>query len=146
VRFIEQLELGVIAAAVTATALLGRFLPAELKMGELLTVACVGWLLQGGLRDTWFLYALKSGRTKPAPRKLACMCLESSAGLTGVLLGVVLALCGIGPSVALNPLRWSVVAAIVLLGGFTLKDFVITWRPWGIRRERDHHSIIFSWR
>jgi hypothetical protein len=40
-------------------------------------------------------------------------------------------------------LRWAVVAAIVLLGGFTLKDFVITWRPWGIRRERDHHSIIF---
>lgn len=74
------------------------------------------------------------------------MCLESSAGLTGVLLGVVLAVCGVGSEVTLTTERWTLLAGGVLILGFLLKDFVITWRPLGLRREREHHTILFTWR
>ncbi len=74
------------------------------------------------------------------------MCLESSVGLTGLLLGVVLALTGVGGHVALTPARWMLLAAGVLALGFAAKDLVITWRPLGVRRDPDHHTIIFTWR
>ena len=36
-------------------------------------------------------------------------------------------------------------AAAVFMLGFLAKDFVISWRPLGVRRDPDHHSIIFTW-
>ena len=66
-------------------------------------------------------------------------------GLTGVVLGVVLALCGLGGQLVLNPARWMLVAGAVFTLGFLAKDLVISWRPPGIRRDPDHHSIIVTW-
>ena len=74
------------------------------------------------------------------------MCLESTAGLTGVFVGVVLSLCGFRGEVMLTPMRWMLFAGAVFVLGFVAKDFVISWRPLGIRRDPDHHSIIFTWR
>ena len=145
-RAVEKVELAGIAIIIPAVGLLGRFLPVALHLGELLTITCVVWLLQGGTRDAWFLFALRSGRLQLPRRKMACMCLESSAGLTGIVIGVVLAVSGAGPNVSLSPVRWAAITATVLLGGFLLKDFVITWRPLGIRREREHPGIVFAWR
>jgi hypothetical protein len=141
----EKIELSLIPVAVAATGLAGRWLPAQLGTGELLVIACLIWLVQGGLRDLWLLYLLKSRPATAPRRKLACMCLESSVGLTGVVLGVVLALCGVGGHIMLNPGRWMLLAAAVLALGFLAKDLVISWRPLGVRRDPDHHSIIFTW-
>jgi hypothetical protein len=66
-------------------------------------------------------------------------------GLTGVVLGVVLALCGLGGQLLLNSARWMLLAGAVFTLGFLAKDLVISWRPPGIRRDPDHHSIIFTW-
>ena len=35
--------------------------------------------------------------------------------------------------------------AAVLATGFALREVVITWRPFGLRREPDHHTIVFTW-
>lgn len=141
-----KVELALIPVAVVGVGLVGRFLPSRLSSGELLTIGCVGWLVQGGIRDLWFLHVLKSRPASVPKRRLPCMCLESSAGLTGILLGVLLALSGIGGAVALSPMRWAGVAAGVLTLGFLLRDMVITWRPLGLRRDPDHHSIVFAWK
>ena len=104
-----------------------------------------GRLVQGGLRDLWLLYVVKSAPAAAPRRRLPCMCLESSVGLTGVVVGVILALSGIGRPIALNPSRWMGLTAAVLILGFLAKDLVISWRPLGIRRDPEHHSIVFTW-
>jgi hypothetical protein len=140
----EKIELGLIPVVVIAVGLAGRWLPAELGTGPLLVIACLMWLVQGGLRDLWLLHVLKS-QPVAAPRRIACLCLESSVGLTGIVVGVGLALAGIGGQVALNPGRWMLLAAVILTVGFFARDLVISWRPLGVRRDPDHHSIVFTW-
>lgn len=141
----EKIELPLIPVVVVIVGLCARSLPVELGVGELLVIACLAWLVQGGLRDLWLLYLVKSRSATEPRHKLACMCFESSVGLTGVVLGVVLALCGLGGRVTLTAGRWMLLTAAVLTLGFLAKDLVISWRPLGVRRDPDHHTIIFTW-
>lgn len=141
----HRVELALIPVAVTAVGLSARWLPSRVGAGALLTTACLAWLVQGGLRDAWLLYRLRTRPDPRPPRRLACMCLESSAGLTGVLVGGALAALGRGGDVAMSPLRWSLLAAAVFALGFLARELVITWRPLGLRRVPDHHSIVFTW-
>src|SRR5271165_2373316 len=98
----EKIELGLIPVVVAVAGLAGRWLPSQLGPGELLVIACLLWLVQGGLRDLWLLYLQKSRPAAAPRRRLACLCLESSAGLAGIVLGVALALSGLGGRVTLN--------------------------------------------
>jgi hypothetical protein len=140
----EKIELSLIPVVVAAVGLANHWLPTQLGTGALLIIACLMLLVQGGMRDLWLLRQLKSQPTA-APRRLACMCLESSVGLTGVVVGGFLTLSGIGGKVALGPIRWMLLTAAVLTLGFLAKDLVISWRPLGVRRDPDHHSIVFTW-
>lgn len=141
----EKIELALIPVGIAAVGLAGHRLPGQLNFGELLVITCLAWLVQGGVRDLWLLYLLKSRPAAVPSRRLACMCLESSVGLAGLLVGVVLALAGVGGQIALTPTRWMLLTAAVLTLGFLAKDLVISWRPLGVRRDPDHHSIIFTW-
>lgn len=142
----DKVELALIPPAVAVVWLGGSALPARLGTGPLLVIACLAWLVQGGLRDIWLLCRMKTQPAPAAPRRLACMCLESSAGMTGIVVGLGLALSGLGGEIALGPGRWALLAAGVFATGFLLKDFVIAWRPLGLRRDPEHHSIVFTWR
>ena len=73
------------------------------------------------------------------------MCLESTLGLLGLVIASALMIADVGGTVSITPLRVTAVAAIVFLLGFAVKDFVIAWRPLGLRRDREHHSIVFTW-
>jgi hypothetical protein len=141
----DKVELGIIAVAILLVGTLGRFLPSRLRIGEVLAIGCLTWLVQGGVRDLWLLYLLKTRPTTAPRRRLACMCLESSAGMAGLIVGIGLTLCGFGGELQMTPMRWMLLAAGVFALGFVLKDFVISWRPLGLRRDPDHHSIIFTW-
>ena len=141
----HQVELALIPVAVAAVGVASRWLPTRVGAGELLAGACLAWLVQGGLRDVWLLLRLKKRPPATAPRRLPCMCLESSAGLTGVIVGGALAALGRGGAVTMSPLRWAALAAAVFTVGFLTREVIITWRPLGLRREPDHHSIVFTW-
>lgn len=54
----EKIELSLIPVAVALVGLAARWLPVQLGTGELLVIACLAWLVQGGLRDLWLLYLL----------------------------------------------------------------------------------------
>ncbi|MBP6508433.1 MAG: hypothetical protein KA257_12785 [Opitutaceae bacterium] len=142
----EKVELALIGVAFVLVTLAHRHLPARMSVGALLVVGCLGWLVQGGLRDLWLLYLTKTRADSAPQRRFACMCLESSAGFTGVVIGVLLVLTGVGGEVTLGAGAWLTFAAAVMLLGFLVKDYVITWRPLGLRREPDHHTFIFTWR
>jgi len=30
--------------------------------------------------------------------------------------------------------------------GFAIKDLVISWKPFGVRREKNHLNLIFRWK
>lgn len=134
-----------IPVAVAAVGVGARWLPAVVGAGELLAGACLAWLVQGGLRDAWLLYRMRARPDRAPRRRMACVCLESSAGLTGVVVGAVLAALGRGGTVAMGPARWAALAAVVFTAGFLLREVVVTWRPLGLRREPDHHAIVFTW-
>ena len=125
----------------------GGAIPADAaRDGALLAGGCLAWLVQGGLRDLWLLYLLKTRPASTPSRKLACMCFESTAGMLGLLVGLGLVLCDFGGEVSLTPGRWMLLAGGVFTLGFLARDLVISWRPLGLRRDPEHHSIIFTWR
>jgi hypothetical protein len=142
----EKIELGLIPLVAVAIGSAGNHLPSRLSPGALLAIGCLGWLVQGGLRDLWLLHLTKTDVASAPRRKVACMCLESSAGLIGIILGGFASLLGWGGDLLLTPVCWGVFAFCVLAFGFLAKDYVVSWRPLGLRREPEHHTFIFTWR
>lgn len=74
------------------------------------------------------------------------MCIESAVGATGVALGFGLLGAGIDHPVALSPWKWGFFVVVVLTAGFCLKDYVFTWSPFRVRRDKDHVNIVFTWK
>ena len=76
----ERIELALIPVAAAAAWAMAARLPTAPGVGTLLLVGAVLLLLQGLLRDLWLLW--RRGRQPPAgqPRRMACLCLESTLG------------------------------------------------------------------
>lgn len=140
----QQVECGLIGVATAGVALLSGRAPRELELGTLLAVGSIALLVQGFFRDLWIL---REQRRRPTPVEHAsCMCLESTIGLAGILAGLVLAASGLRLPVTLAPWMWPALALAVWSTGFALRDFVVQWKPWAIRRVANHGSLIVRWR
>jgi hypothetical protein len=141
----EKFEVALIPLAVLGVGAVSSMLPSRLTVGELIAVGCLSWLVQGGIRDVAHLVAQRRKASGGAPRKLPCMCFESSVGFVGLIVGLVLVLTGYGDALKMTPFRWMVLAAVVFNLGFFAKDLVISWHPLALRRDPNHQSIVFSW-
>ena len=81
------------------------------------------------------------------PRKEAsCFCLESTVGATGIVTGAMLAGLASSTQFAISQVVFSLAVAATMALGFILKDWVISWRPFGMRREKDHLNLIVRWK
>lgn len=137
-----QVELAILPFATAGAYLLAGVLPREVALGWVCVAASLTLLMQGFLRDLWLLY---QEHVRPTPKRyLACMCVESTLGLSGVLLGGVLALVFSGIEVTLTPLLVTATFAGVVSFGFLTREMVISFSPFQIRRDPEHHSIVFS--
>lgn len=142
----EKIELGLVALATGELATIADRLPSSLELGSLLAVAALALLGQGLVRDLWLLTKQRrAGGTAPV-EEARCMCLESTVGLAGVVAGVVLTAAGVPVVVSLPAWAWPAAGGAVWLGGFAMKDLVIQWSPWKLRRVKDHGSIWVRWR
>lgn len=126
-------------------------LPASLEIGALVAVAALTLLVQGGVRDVATLVRQRRRQktdTAAPPHAAHCICLESTVGLGGVLLGVVLtALPAGGPRIALPAAFWPVAFALIGLTGLAIRDLVIQWKPrLRLLRVKDHGSIMVRFR
>lgn len=74
------------------------------------------------------------------------MCVESMVGATGVLVGAMFLGVGIDWALAMSGWGWSMLVMAVLGVGFGIKDYVLEWRPWRVRKDRDHVNIVFKWK
>ncbi|MES1167664.1 MAG: hypothetical protein ABUL61_00705, partial [Oleiharenicola lentus] len=111
-----------------------------------ITAASLLLLLQGFCRDLWLWRAARRNPSPEPPRHAACMCVESTIGFTGIIAAAGLTAFQFGPSYPVTQPWLMLGVAAVLVAGFLLKDFVFTWSPWRIYREKDHATLHFRWK
>lgn len=142
----EKVELLAIPVLGIAFWLAAPLLPDRPSFGSVLLVAAVLLLLQSLVRDIALLARQRRAAHSAAPRAARCMCIESAIGATGVAVGLVLLGAGFGHPFAMPAWAWGVLAIAVTGLGFAIKDYVVTWSPWHIRRGKDHVNIVFTWK
>jgi hypothetical protein len=141
----EKVELMLIPIMATAILLMTPILPNNLSAGRLLLLASALVLLQSLVRDLWLLFNNRRGEQTPG-KAARCICIESAVGFTGVVVGAILLGTEIDQAVSMNELTWSALIVVILSGGFMMKDYVMEWSPWRIRRDKDHMNIVFRWK
>lgn len=141
----EKAELALIPVVGVVAWLLSDRLPERIGVGALLLGASVLLLLQGLVRDLWLLSRRRLAAQEGAPRQALCMCVESTVGVTGVAAGLMVLGSGVDARLAVAPWQWCLLAAGILSVGFAIKDFVLEWRPFRIRRDKDHLNVVVSW-
>ena len=145
----EKIELALIpAGGGTVWLVAPGLLPGYPSVGVLLLGASGLILFQGLLRDLWLLSkARRAARLEQHPRRQTrCLCVESTVGVSGVVAGLVALGLGVPGSLAIDRWGWSLLVTGVLILGFSFKDHVVGWRPWRLRREKDHASLVFTWK
>ncbi len=103
-------------------------------------------LAQSLVRDIAILLRSRRSASQEPRKEAQCFCLESTVGSTGVLAGAVLAGFGGSTPVAIDRWELSLAAAATMVAGFLVKDLVISWRPFGVRRETDHLNLVVRWK
>ena len=142
----EKLELAALPIGGVLAYLLADWLPTEIGSGRLLLVVSALLLLQSLVRDLWLLSQGRGAPPVGGPRRGRCMCVESTLGLTGVVVGVVLLAAGLELELRMSAWAWSLLVMAVLAAGFGIKDLVLDSRPLRIRRDKDHMNIVFTWK
>jgi hypothetical protein len=142
----EKIELSLIPVLGIGFWVIAPELPDQLGVGRLLLAASALLLLQSLVRDLWLL-TRKKRASQPGPRRaVRCMCIESTVGATGIVVGAILLGSGITRLIAMDDWVWSVLVMLILGVGFVTKDYVLEWSPWRIRRDKDHMNIVFTWK
>ncbi len=140
----HKLELGLVLAATCGAALFrGRF-PQQIQSGYFILALGLLFLFQTLVRDIVLLTALRRIPRAILP-SAQCICLESAIGFIPVIAAGSLLWSGLSRPIILPCTLWPITIAAVLLLGFWLKDYVVEWNPWRIRRDPDHVNMLFSW-
>ena len=142
----EKVEIGVIPIVGLVLWLMTASLPSQISIGSLLLGSSVLLLLQGLIRDLWLISKQNHQTQAGQPQTAMCMCVESTAGVTGVVAALIILGSGIDSQLPVGSWIWGAFAVAVLSVGFVIKDFVFEFRPFRIRREKDHMNIIFGWK
>ncbi|MGJ8653191.1 MAG: hypothetical protein ACSHX8_07950 [Opitutaceae bacterium] len=141
---LEKTELCLIAIAIAALSFLHTYLPLQYSTGGLIASLALTLLLHGFIRDIYLLYKLRRAPETEPKISMRCMCLESSIGLPAVILGAILSILAPDWKLQIPTELSAVMYSIALIFGFLIKDLVITWRPLGLRREKNHSRIQFK--
>lgn len=141
----EKVELAIIPIVGIAVLLMAQALPTQISIARLLLDAAALLLLQSLVRDLWLLRR-RSSAPSAGRRAARCMCVESTIGASGVAAGALLIGIGFDQAITIDSRLWSALAVVVLGTGFAIKDYVIEWNPWRIRKDKDHINIVFTWK
>lgn len=139
----EKVEIALIPLVGIAVCLIAAWLPNHLSIASLLLGASILLLLQGLIRDLWLISKHTRQAEAAPPHQALCMCVESSVGIAGIVAGLMILGSAIDLQLFVHPWIWSVFAVAILAIGFAIKDFIFEWRPFRIRRDKDHVNIVF---
>lgn len=121
-------------------------LPAKISVGNLLLLFSICLLAQGLIRDVCLLWSARKTMPNQSKQSAQCMCIESTIGLIGVFIGLLLLFMATRATINMSPILWGISIPLVLISGFFIKDYVVEWNPWRLRKEKDHMNIVFSWK
>lgn len=141
----EKFELALIPLLGISFWLMASKLPNQINIGQLFLGMSAFLLLQSLIRDLWLL-ANQRGKQPHLQRKIRCMCAESTVGMTGIIIGIVLLGSGIDRTISMTHWSWSILVMVILTLGFIIKDYVIEWNPFRIYKDLDHINIVFTWK
>jgi len=141
----EKIELAIIPIIGLCTFYIASALPDNIPAGRLFLAVSALLLFQSLLRDLWLL-SRKQKDEETNGIAVQCMCIESTVGFTGIIIGGVLLGSGIGGPVSMSNWSWGILVVFILSFGFFIKDFVFEWSPWRIRRDKNHMNIVFTWK
>lgn len=124
------------------------FLPEQPSLGRLLLMLSALLLFQSLLRDLTLLWlARRHAALESAPaRAMQCMCVESTLGMTGIVIGASVLGFGFDPPIVMKNWTWAVAVIVTLGTGFLIKDFIVQTHPLRIARDKDHLNIVVLWR
>lgn len=142
----EKIEVTLIPLAGASIWLAREWLPSDIGIGSLLLASSVLLLFQGLVRDLWLLFKRKRDTQSGIRPEVLCMCVESTVGVTGVVVGIIILGSAINRPMPMRSWIWSFLAVAVLTIGFAIKDFIFEWRPFRIRRDKNHLNIVFRWK
>lgn len=143
----EKVELYLIALFIVLLVLLHSVSEFDIKFSIVVLYSASLLFCQSLFRDLWYLYAKRNrDRDKEQPIVRQCMCVESTVGVLGVLIGLLLFSSALDTNVTLSTPIFLSLASMVLIGGFLMKDYVLEWNPWRLYKEQDHMNIVFSWK
>lgn len=142
----EKYEISIILVLGFVALFITSEFPNKIGLGRLLFGASALLLLQSLIRDLWLLLRSRGTDTLESQKKVRCMCVESTVGVVGILIGSMLLALGKNQVVEMNGSLWAILIVTVLGIGFGVKDYVLEWNPWRIRRDKNHMNIIFTWK
>ena len=155
--YLEKIELVVIGIVTLASFFVVELLPKQVTLGQCFIWLAIVVFIQSLIRD---LSVLKLSRVSKKrmedvntqERKVeehgieeSCMCLESIGGVGLLFVGFLLTFGFSSLVLNLPTFVFTLALLITLSAGYLLKDFVITWRPLSIRREKNHLNVIVKW-
>jgi hypothetical protein len=141
----EKTELILIALVTAVAGWLSGTLPRRMGGGYLVLTFGLLFLSQTLLRDLWLMWKLRGVPRGSMPTR-ACMCLESGIGFVPVGIAAFLLSSGMSRPVSFAGWAWALSAAAVMLSGFALKDYVVEFNPWRVRKDPGHINFRFVWR
>lgn len=116
--------------------------PDKLSSGNLVLALSGLFLAQTLVRDLYLLYRRDKRENMPEEVSRPVFCVETTVGVAGVIVGSMLIFASAGPVVAVSDGIWVILVALTMLLCFALRDYVVQWNPWAIRRDPDHVNII----
>ena len=142
----EKTELALIPVLTGLIALLADHLPSVMGLGNLFLTTSALLLFQGLIRDLWLLAKAKREPKPDTIQKIRCICVESTVGMSGIAVGIVLLGAGLDLPIIVASWNGCLLVALTLIMGFLMKDYVVEWMPFRLRKEASHTNIVFTWR
>lgn len=140
----DKIELTLIGAGALLTYIILPVLPHYLSIGMFALVFAVCLLGQSLIRDLFKLYAIRRDRSEPQRIGIVCMCVESVIGLVGVIAGLAMLFTGIAYVVKIPQWYWPAFSTGTWLFGYVIKNYVIDFTNWRLKRVEDHHNIVIG--
>jgi hypothetical protein len=138
----ERIEVLIIAATVPIGWFVWPHVFGPMPIWQIVLGLSALLLAQSLVRDTAIILRSRYTSSLGVRKQAQCFCLESTVGSMGVAVGALLAALGGSSQVAIGPRDFAAAATGTMTLGFLIKDLIITWKPFGVRREKDHLNLV----
>jgi len=135
------IELSLIVFVTLLFWILSGLAPERLSVGGIIIFSAGVMFIQSLIRDLWIKFGVKNDI--PQDDVGRCMCLESTLGTVVLALGIFFSIFGASIMVNLQPVFWPILVFLVLTFDFLIKDFIVEWTKFRIRRVPNHATIRF---